>query len=252
MRKGELIEVEIYDLAFGGAGVGKVAAGGFGEIVVFVEGAVPGDLILCEVIKIKKNFIEARIAEIKRPSNERINARCKHFGVCGGCSLQFLDYENQLKRKEKMVYDAMRRLGELRIDEAAREPILRCAGPWFYRNKMEYSFGANTHTLGLHPKKNFRDTFDLEECFLESPDSVKIARAVRRFAAEHGADYRTLTVREGKNTGELMINLATGGYEFGYDEKFAAMMRENFSNITSLYHTSILQQKGRRTALKEK
>lgn len=262
LKKGDNIEIKIRDLAFGGAGVGEAADGR----AVFVAGAVPGDTALARITKIKPRYAEADLERLITPSLIRIKPRCKHFGVCGGCSLQMLPYEDQLKWKEKMVYDALEKIGGLKIDASARGRILGCAEPWFYRNKMEYSFGQNgagfrtatsggvagALTLGLHPKKNFRDAFNLEECFLESPMSVEIVAAVRRFAAEHGAEYHTLTVREAKNTGEFMINLAVGNAGAAHDESFAEMMRENFPSITSLYLTSILRQKGRRTTLKEK
>lgn len=248
-QKGDIIDITISDLAFGGAGVGKIILQD-GEFVVFVEHTVPGDRVSARLTKIKKQYAEAKLEKIIEPSKDRIQARCKHFGVCGGCGLQFLTYENQLAWKEKMVSDALRQIGGFK--NLAIEPIIRCADPWFYRNKMEYTFGMGR--LGLHPKNNYREVFDLEECFLESPLSVEILCAVREWAKREIPDMaimRNLIVREGKNTGEIMLNLVINGTEFPLDAEFTRYLCGKFPAITSLYRTSTTVERGRRTEVKE-
>lgn len=257
LKKGEAVELEIMDLAFGGTGVGKIKTDE-GELAVFVDRCVPGDLVSARFTKIKKQYAEAQLGKILRASPARIAPRCKHFGVCGGCSLQFLSYEDQLQWKQKMVMDALERIGGFR--DVAVETILGCESPWFYRNKMEYSFGADA-TLGLHPAKNYKEIFDLEECFLQSPRSVEIALAVERWAqAKHlsGFDPRSsegilknLVVREGKNTGEIMVNLVTAGEDFPHEKDFADLMAEKFPDVTSCYRTAVTVRRGYRTVVKE-
>ncbi|MBI4994967.1 23S rRNA (uracil(1939)-C(5))-methyltransferase RlmD [Candidatus Peregrinibacteria bacterium] len=252
-----LVELTIMDLAFGGAGVAKL-----GNLTVFVERAVPGDKILARLTKIKSSYAEAKLEKLVVSSPERVGARCKHFGVCGGCSLQNLNYENQLKWKWKMVSDAICRIGGFR--EAKIEPIIGCSSPWFYRNKMEYSFGARQQSdvggqmsdvnLGLHPSGNFREIFDLEECFLQSELSVKIARSVRQWAQKNNLNtdvLRNLIIREGKNTEEVMVNLVTHGENFPLEKDFAQFAARAFPQITSLYRTAITVQRGKRTVIKE-
>lgn len=259
LRKSEVIEVTISDIAFGGAGVGKMKTAEGGALVVFIEGTVPGDMVRARLTKIKKQYAEARLEEVIKPSEKRVTPRCKHFGTCGGCALQFLPYEEQLKLKEKFVHDALQRLGGIMTPSML--PILGCASPWFYRNKMEYSFGADG-TIGLHPKGRFYEVFDLEECFLESELSVKIAHVVEAWGRAHGVSgfstrtnsgvLKNLFVREGKNTDEVLVNLVTS-------EEFARPLLEDFKvtlarecpQITSCYMTTVTVKRGFRTVMKE-
>lgn len=273
LRKGQIIEVTISDLAFGGAGVGKFTAGDRElrrvsdeahptELVVFVEKTVPGDRIAAELTKIKSNFAEARLSKIIEPSAERITARCKHFGTCGGCTLQFLSYEDQLKWKEKMVMDALTRIGG--FEKPPLLPICGAESPWFYRNKMEFTFSADFSGelhLGFHERKSFSRVFNLEECFLESPLSVEIVLAVQKWAKEKGLTahnprtnegvLKNLVVREGKNTGDVMVNLITNGKNFPEEHAFAEYMSSTFPQITSLYRTAVTVRKGSRTTVDE-
>lgn len=258
LKKGDSVELSVKELAFGGAGVAKMKGTDGTEFVVFVEGTVPGDRVQARFTRIKKQYAEARLEEILESSPLRIKPRCKHFGVCGGCRLQYLAYEEQLKIKEKMVVDSLRQIGGFRDIEIA--PILGCESPWFYRNKMEYSFGPGP-ILGLHPAKRYQDVFDLEECFLQSPLSVKIAKAVAEWASKENISVcdphtnrgvlKSLVVREGKNTEEIMVNLVTNGRDFPKEEAFKDFVLQNFPAVTSLYRTAIVIQKGFKTVIQE-
>lgn len=258
-KKGDLVSLEIIDLAFGGAGVGKISdtisrddISNTENFVVFVEATVPGDIVSVRLTKIKKQYGEARLEKILTPSSKRITPRCKHFGVCGGCSLQFLSYEEQLRWKEKMVFDALTRLGG--FSKLPLASIIGCESPWFYRNKMEYTFGPE-EIIGLHPKKNFRDVFDLQECFFQSPLSVKIARGVSAWAKQNNFPegfLKNLVVREGKNTGEVLLNLITSEDDNSWDAKFADFIGQQFPEVSSLYRTAVLVQKNKRTMMKER
>lgn len=281
LKKGQSVEILIADLAFGGAGVGKMASDDgtamdapegrsnavaelpLGLFVVFVEGVIPGDTAEVRVTKIKKQYAEADLVKIIKPSPSRIAPKCKHFGLCGGCSLQFLSYEDQLKWKEKVVKDSLQKIGGFKDVEVST--IIGCKDPQFYRNKMEYSFGTEQLggplALGLHPKKNYRAVFNLEECILQSPVSVELVAAGRKWAIDLGIspyDTRTssgvlknLIVREGKNTGELMVNLVTNGKDFSQEKAFAEFIKANFQAVTSLYRTAVTIKKGFRTVVEE-
>src|SRR5690242_17025263 len=136
-RRGELVEVEIESLAFGGRGVAR--ADGF---VVFVAGALPGDRVRAEVTKGKKRFAEARAVELLRPGAERVADVCVHGGEpCPGAPWQGLPYERQLAEKQAQVAEALGRLGGLEGFEL--EDIVAAEQTWRYRNKLEYSFGES-------------------------------------------------------------------------------------------------------------
>src|SRR6478609_5855464 len=148
-RRGELLEVEIDSLAFGGRGIAR--ADGY---VVFVAGGLPGDRVRAEVTKAKRRFAEARAVELLRPGADRVADSCTHGGEpCPGAPWQGLPYESQLSHKREQVDDALRRLGGL--DGFGLEEIEPAIEQWRYRNKLEYSFGhdeGGEPTLGFHAR----------------------------------------------------------------------------------------------------
>lgn len=288
LKKGTEIELEIQRLVYGGRGIGEVDGW-----KIFVADTVPGDRVRARLIKSKTNYGEARLLEVLEPSKLRVAARCKHFETCGGCKWQFLPYEEQLRAKEEQVKDAVVRLGGIPADMAAEicRPILPCAEPWFYRNKMELSFGEvndkyeiASHSksdsmlrcaphvmLGFYPPGYHYEVFDLEECFLMSPWMAEIVGRVRDFANEHGLPHynnrtntgllRNLIIREGKNTDEVMVNLVTSSELFDFAGEFAALFdgmklgevgSDSHREVTSVYWTTVHQVPGQKTWREEK
>ena len=188
---------------------------------MLVDGGVPGDLVRARFDKVKGRYAEGRVLELLEPSPARVPAPCSHFGLCGGCRWQSLPYETQLDYKRRQVIEALRRIGG--IEQPPVEPALASPDVFFYRNKMEFSFGRDAEgllTLGLHPAASFRDVFDLERCHLESEGSNRIVASVREAARRaalppydvqaHTGFLRYLAIREGKRTGQVMVNLVTG------------------------------------------
>jgi 23S rRNA (uracil1939-C5)-methyltransferase len=210
------LELEIDSLAFGGRGVAR--AGGF---VVFVAGALPGDLVRAEVTKGKKRFAEARAVELLRASADRLPDTCVHGGEpCPGAPLQGLPYERQLAYKQEQVDDALRRIGGL--DGFETEEIVPALEQWRYRNKLEYSFGESEDgelTLGFHARGRWDLTVDVDDCHLASEAGNEARNAVREWArAEAVPAYdararrgvlRNLAVREGRRTGQIQTRLVT-------------------------------------------
>ena len=135
LQKNELVELSVTNLAFGGTGIAKI-----GEFVVFVTGAVPGDVVSARVTKLKRRYAEARAEKILTPSPERVPHRCPSFGACGGCVWQGLDYAVQLEYKTRQVRESLEHLGGLRDFEML--PIVGMADPWRYRNRADFSIGT--------------------------------------------------------------------------------------------------------------
>lgn len=202
-------------------------------LVVFVEDAVPGDVVKAKIWKVKKNFAEARATEILTPSPHRVQARCKHFGTCGGCRWQTLSYEAQLQFKRRNVEDVFKRIGG--FSNVTILPVIGCDDPYYYRNKMEFTF-SNERWLtteemltkdeikqelaaGLHIPERYDKVLNIEECYLQSETSARILNTVREIfrvwgmnayqTRTHEGYLRHLVIREGKRTGERMINLVT-------------------------------------------
>jgi 23S rRNA (uracil1939-C5)-methyltransferase len=215
-RRGELLELEIDSLAFGGRGVAR--AEGF---VVFVAGALPGDRVRAEVTKGKKRFAEARAVELVRPSADRLPDTCVHGGEpCPGAPLQGLPYERQLAYKQEQVADALGRIGGLEGFEL--EEIVPAVEQWRYRNKLEYSFGESEEgelTLGFHARGRWDLTVDVDDCHLATAAGNEARNAVRGWAREEtlpAYDQRTrrgvlrnLAVREGRRTDQVQTRLVT-------------------------------------------
>jgi 23S rRNA (uracil1939-C5)-methyltransferase len=224
VRNGEELELRIDSLAYGGSGVAR-----YDGFVVFVRGGLPGDRVRAHVTKVKRGFAEAAADALLDPGPNRVEAPCRHFGTCGGCRFQDLAYEAQVAAKEQQVRDALVRIG--RIPEPPLEPIVPSASIYGYRNKLEYSFtqGEAGVELGFHRAGRWDEVIGIEECLLTTDVGNAIRLAVRDWAREErleaynqatGEGYlRHLVVREGRNTGQVLVVLVTAPgerFETGY------------------------------------
>lgn len=255
-KKNQSVELKIDSLVFGGSGIGQVDG-----YKLFVEGTAPGDTVEAQVTRAKSHYGEAKVLKILKASDMRIEARCKHFGVCGGCKWQFLDYADQLKIKEQQVKDAMERIGGLAPELV--KTILPNESPWLYRNKVELSFGIGSSgeaMLGFYPPGYHYEVFDLEECHLASPLVAELTKRVRDFVNTHAIPayhsktheglLKTLTIREGKNTGEVMVILTTSTGVFEHRQAFVDLFKDD-ERISSVYWNSVYQVPGQPTWIEE-
>ncbi|MFN8163908.1 MAG: 23S rRNA (uracil(1939)-C(5))-methyltransferase RlmD [Solirubrobacterales bacterium] len=214
-RRGELLEVEVDSLAFGGRGVARANG-----LVVFVSGALPGDRVRVEVTKGKKRFAEARTVELLRAGADRVPDSCVHGGEpCPGAPWQGLPYERQLAEKGAQVGEALRRIGALEGFEL--EEIVPADEQWRYRNKLEYSFGESDGelTLGFHARGRWDLIVDVDDCKLASEAGNAARNDVRDWArlesipAYDGRSregvLRNLVVREGRRTDQIQTRLVT-------------------------------------------
>ena len=245
--------VEITDIATEGRGIGRV-----GELVVFVEKAVPGDVVDVQVTKKKSAFAEGKIAKMIKPSTDRIDAVCSYFGTCGGCKWQYLTYEKQLFYKQKQVVDCLTRISKVDLPEI--ELILGSEKTINYRNKLEFTFSnkrwltaeevgsvenyEDMSGLGFHIPGRFDKVLDINECFLQEEPSNSIRNAVRKYCLEqkiefadlrnHGGILRNLTVRSSSN-GELMVILSISEKNSQVDG-LLEFIKTSFPQISSLMY----------------
>jgi 23S rRNA (uracil1939-C5)-methyltransferase len=255
MKRGELLTLALEQFALEGKSIGRVEG-----LVVFVPGAVPGDTVRVELTKIKKSYCEARLVEVLTPSPLRAEPRCRYFGTCGGCRWQNVRYDAQLAFKRRHVIDALERIGGVR--GASVKETLGSADTYFYRNKMEFSFGERWRTgeellqsrgeqegesafaLGLHIPERYDRVLDLEECFLQSALSAQIVNAIRDYARRHNLPVyvprthsgylRNLVIRQSAHTGELMVNLVTRDDRPETMTVLAAELLRQFPSITTI------------------
>jgi 23S rRNA (uracil1939-C5)-methyltransferase len=219
-RQGEELVLEVDSIAQGGRGVAR--ANGY---VVFVSGGLPGDRVRARLTRAKRDFAEAQAIELVDPSPDRIADRCLHGGQpCPGAPWQGLPYERQLEEKTKQVDAALRRLGGLAgFELETAEPATL---EWRYRNKLEYSFGerGGRLVLGFHPRGNWAEVVDVEDCLLASEPNNVARNQVREWARregippyerrQHAGVLRNLVVREGRRTGQLQTRLVTARASF--------------------------------------
>lgn len=212
LKAGEEFEITIDRLAYGGRGVGR-----HNGLVVFAAGGAPGEVVRARATRVRRRFAEAEVVEVLSPSSDRVEPRCPHFGVCGGCAWQHVAYRAQAAAKESIVCESLTHLGG--IDAAVIRPIVEAPSPWFYRNKMEFSFHPDG-VLGLHRRGDWNRIVAVERCFLQSEESVALVRAIRGLVGQVGAlpydpcghtgDLRSLVIRLGKRTGDLLVGFVTG------------------------------------------
>lgn len=242
LKTGMVIELPIVDLAATGKSVGKHEG-----MVVMADAGLPGETIECEITKVKRSFAFGRMCRLLKASELRITPRCRHFDICGGCVWQDLPYPDQLRYKAKFVQDGLIRIAKLE-DVVIDDPV-PAGEPFYYRNKMEYSFGRDDRrpTAGLHYKGRFDAIFELEECFLQSQQSTAALDVVREAAraldipfydqSTGAGELRFLVVREGKLTDQLVLNVVTCNRGFDNRDQFFAEIIDNVPGLTSLYHT---------------
>ena len=206
------------------------------DIVTFVPNCVPGDIVDLQITKKKHSFMEAKVLRLVQPSPVRCEARCKHFGVCGGCKWQILPYEEQLKYKQQQIVDNLTRIGKIELPEVS--PILGSKHIYEYRNKLEFTCAdrkwfpweeieaaggldkvETAYGLGFHIPNCFDKVLDIEECHLMPEINNRIRNGIRSYARAHGLTFynehthqgllRTLILRN-NHKGELMLIVSFG------------------------------------------
>ncbi len=247
MKSGDLLTLDVEDLALGGKALARHEG-----CVVFVDRGLPGDRITARVGKAKRSFAEARIVSLVTPAANRLPARCAHADQCGGCRMQELPYDEQVRLKERQVAETLRHLGG--IADAVVHPIVPAPSQWHYRNKMEFSFlrgDDGTPILGLHERGTFDRVFQLRECWIASPLVAEVATYTQRFAAEHGwpanppgkldGIIRFLMIRHLALTQECAVHLIASSEELPQLEDWArgvAALSPDVKTVTLGLNTS--------------
>ena len=247
--------ITILDAGAKGVSVAKAPDGK----VIFVPNVVPGDVVDIQTFKKRKAFYEGKAVKFHSFSEFRVEPVCEHFGVCGGCKWQNMDYEQQLVFKQNEVKNHLQRIGKVELPEF--EPILGSEKKFFYRNKMEFGFSNarwltedeigsansldNRNALGFHIPKMWDKILDIRKCHLQGDPSNAIRNAVRKFAIENDLEFfnprahegllRTLMIRTA-STGEIMVLIQF--FEEQKDNRILLMdfLATTFPEITSLQY----------------
>ena len=241
--------------------------GGTSDIVCFVPYCVPGDVVDLQVTKRKHSFMEARVERLVKPSEERCEPNCPHYGECGGCKWQILPYEAQLRYKQQQVFDNLTRIGKVELPPIS--PILGSKHVYEYRNKLEFSCADrkwlswdairaagglenidNTYGLGFHIPNCFDKVLDIETCRLMPDINNRIRNGVRTFAREHGLTFynehthqgqlRTLILRT-NHRGEIMLIVSFGEKVAEPCLALLEWLHQEFPEIISLLYVENLK-----------
>jgi len=270
LKRGEILELHVEKYAFEGKGISRIQKEDLGEkksgYVVFVNGAYPGDVVEARITKTKKSFAEAVVEKIRQPSPQRIQARCKYFGTCGGCKQQDLDYSAQLSYKRDQVKEIFEKLGGLSGFEI--QDIIPSDKIFYYRNKMEFSFSAKrwltkeeinsaeqfdrVFALGLHVPEVYDKVLDIDECFLQSELSNGILNFTRNFfrerkipvysTATHQGYLRNLVIRQSFATREVMVNLVTKSENDELIREYSGSLKQSLPEITTIINNINLKK----------
>lgn len=215
MEKGEILELRIEDLINDGRGFARCEG-----LAVFVDGGVPGDVIEAKVTKVKKNIAEAEIMSFIEPSPDRVEAACPYFGQCGGCSLQEMNYDAQLRLKSKQVNSKLERLGG--VENPVIREIIGADNLEGYRNKATFAVGPHGEVGFLKNKSHF--VIDVEDCLLQSEPAMACAAALREFLHGKAGCIRQMIVKTAFSTGEVMVVLESEKKEIPGIERLAELL----------------------------
>lgn len=229
------------------------------EMVVFIPFGAPGDVADVKIDKKKKSYAEGHIVKLKKPSEIRVEPRCEHFTICGGCRWQHLPYEFQIKCKQQQVYDALTRIARVPFPEIT--PIIGSKQIWEYRNKMEYTFSnkcwltyeqlnsglefPDRDAAGFHIPGAFDKVLDIKKCHLQDDLSNRLRLFIKNFGKEHSYSFydiracqgflRTLMIRIA-TTGEIMAVMVFGENDSEKIKTLLDAVRSEFPQITSLLY----------------
>ncbi|WP_010235069.1 23S rRNA (uracil(1939)-C(5))-methyltransferase RlmD [Clostridium arbusti] len=246
MRRHKEYEFEIVDVEFPGMGVAYDK-----EKKIYIKGAVPGQKILGYVKKLKKEYGEAKIVKVLNTIEGQIEPKCPHFGVCGGCTHQFIDYEEQIRLKEIQLLKLFK---DANMDGFQYEGIERSPKEFEYRNKMEFTFGDMEKdgelTLGMHMKNRSFGIINVQECVLIPKDFRIILDTIVSYFRNKNASYykimkvegylRNLVIRSTENTDEILVNLVTTSKGSCDEEEIVKLLMdlELNSKIVGILHTT--------------
>lgn len=238
IQKNDYIDVVFEDLTHEGAGVAKVDG-----YPIFVPHGLPGEKAKIKVTKLNKGYGFGRLMELYEESPDRVEAPCPIYKQCGGCQLQHLSYEGQLRAKEKMVRELMTRIGKL--EDVIVHPTLGMEEPWNYRNKAQVPVGEMEGGLvaGFYAKRS-HEIINMDECLIQFTENDEMIRVVKGICEKYGVraynekqhkgTLRHIMVRTGQVTGEIMVVLVTRTPDIPNRRKIVDELVEAMPNITSI------------------
>ena len=268
-KKKEFFNIKVIDAGAKGKSVAKAPDGR----IVFLSDAVPGDVVDIQTFKKRKAYYEGKTTKFHKFSKDRVPPLCSHFGICGGCKWQYMSYEKQLFFKQKEVVNNLSRIGKLNLPEISA--ILGAKNPYFYRNKMEFSFSdnrwlsqieiqseqtiENRNALGFHIPGMWDKILDIDKCWLQADPSNAIRNALKNFAISKNIPFfntrkqsgvlRTLMIRTSSKK-EIMVLVQFYKATAKQLEIILNFLKISFPEITALLY--VINAKGNDTIYDQK
>lgn len=218
LEKNDLVEVYIEDISTSGEGIGKSEG-----YILFIKDSIPGDTVKAKVIKAKKSYGYARLMEIINPSEDRVKAKCPVARQCGGCQIQEMSYESQLKFKHKLVKNNIERIGGISENDYIMYPIIRMETPFHYRNKAQYPVGEDNNgniVIGFYAGRS-HVIIDNLDCAIGFDKNAGILAKIKEFMikyeikpyneSEHRGLIRHILIRNGYRTNQIMVCIVING-----------------------------------------
>jgi 23S rRNA (uracil1939-C5)-methyltransferase len=240
LRIGDRIVVTVKRIGINGEGVGY-----YRRKAVFIDGALPGEVVKAKVTKAEPGYLAAEIIEIEKRSPDRTEPPCPHYASCGGCQLQHMTYAAQLRAKEELVREAFRRYAGL--EQLPLRPIVGMDDPWGYRNKAQLQTGRDGEQViaGLYAAGTHR-LIDIGGCAIQHPTLNRVVERVKAILAELGVpifdertrqgSVRTIVARIGRESGNVQLTLITATDRLPKEEEIVRRVRETLPMVTSLAH----------------
>ena len=238
VQQGQIYEIEINTLGTSGEGVGR-----YEDFTVFVPYALPGEKVKARITEVKKTYATGKLLEILRQSGDRVEPACPIYKECGGCQLQHLSYEAQLKAKRQQVIDAVTRIGKQ--PDLFVEPTLGAATPWNYRNKMQFPIGREKGktVIGCFAQGSHR-IIDTGDCHIQKEGNNEVVNAVREIVTKlnipvynedkHTGVLRHVVGRVGKH-GDIMVVIVTASKTLPREKEFVKMLRSRLPKAVSIH-----------------
>ena len=238
VQKNEYIEVIFEDLTHDGAGVAKVEG-----YPLFVPNGLPGEKAKIKVIKVNKGYGFGRLMEITEASPYRVEPECPIYKECGGCQLQHMSYEGQLKAKEKQVSDVLQRIGKL--ENVKVHPVIGMENPWRYRNKAQVPIGENEGGLigGFYQQRSHQ-IIDMKACIIQQERNDEVVKKVKEICningvraydeQKHKGELRHIMARYGLKSGEVMVVLVTRTNELTGKKKIIEEIAKRIPGVKSI------------------
>ncbi|BBO73665.1 putative RNA methyltransferase [Desulfosarcina widdelii] len=261
VKKKQIVECDVIDVAFGGKGLAKID--GF---AVFIDQTVTGDRLAARIVRKKRNYAEAVVQELLRPSPMRVDAPCPYSGYCGGCKWQFIDYPHQLEFKRRHVSESLEHIAMM---EGVRvHPTLPSERVFGYRNKMEFScsdrrwlmpheLGTDADigfALGLHVPGTFHKVLDTDACLLQPDTGNRILESVRRYMRQsdrpvyglrsHEGFWRFLMLRHSVDRDRWMVNIVTASEDRDAVQPLADLLMDQFTEVVCVVNNITARRSG--------